>query len=69
LFCLAGVVVGDHDVPFIGGDPREDIMKRRKFLAAIGAGTAAAAAATIAKPAIAQSMPELKWRVTASWPK
>jgi len=44
-------------------------MKRRKFLAAIGAGTAAAAAATIAKPAIAQSMPELKWRLTASWPK
>jgi len=44
-------------------------MKRRKFLAAIGAGTAAAAAATIARPAIAQSMPELKWRLTASWPK
>src|SRR5512147_238626 len=44
-------------------------MKRRKFLAAIGTGTAAAAAATIAKPAIAQSMPELKWRLTASWPK
>ncbi|MGB8639915.1 MAG: twin-arginine translocation signal domain-containing protein, partial [Pseudolabrys sp.] len=39
-------------------------MKRRKFLAAVGAGTAAAAAATIAKPAIAQSMPELKWRLT-----
>jgi TRAP-type mannitol/chloroaromatic compound transport system substrate-binding protein len=44
-------------------------MKRRKFLAAIGAGAAAAAATTIAKPAIAQSMPELKWRLTASWPK
>jgi TRAP-type mannitol/chloroaromatic compound transport system substrate-binding protein len=44
-------------------------MQRRKFLAAIGAGTAAAAAATIARPAIAQSMPELKWRLTASWPK
>ena len=41
-------------------------MKRRKFLMAMGAG---AAAATIAKPAIAQSMPELKWRLTASWPK
>jgi TRAP-type mannitol/chloroaromatic compound transport system substrate-binding protein len=41
-------------------------MKRRKFLTALGAG---AAAATIAKPAIAQSMPELKWRLTASWPK
>ena len=41
-------------------------MKRRKFLTALGAG---AAVATIAKPAIAQSMPELKWRMTASWPK
>ena len=41
-------------------------MKRRKFLAALGTGAAVAA---IAKPAIAQSMPELKWRMTASWPK
>jgi len=41
-------------------------MKRRKFLTALGAGAAAAA---IAKPAIAQSMPELKWRCTTSWPK
>ena len=44
-------------------------MKRRKFLAAVGVGAAAAAATTIARPAIAQSMPELKWRLTASWPK
>jgi TRAP-type mannitol/chloroaromatic compound transport system substrate-binding protein len=28
-----------------------------------------AASAAIAAPAIAQSMPELKWRLTASWPK
>src|SRR5712692_7720161 len=41
-------------------------MKRRQFLTALGA---AAAAATIAKPAIAQSMPTIKWRLTASWPK
>jgi TRAP-type mannitol/chloroaromatic compound transport system substrate-binding protein len=41
-------------------------MKRRKFLTAMGAG---AAAIVVAKPAIAQSMPELKWRMTASWPK
>ncbi|HWE78855.1 MAG TPA: twin-arginine translocation signal domain-containing protein, partial [Pseudolabrys sp.] len=42
-------------------------MKRREFLktSAIGA----AAAATVAAPAIAQSMPALKWRLTASWPK
>jgi TRAP-type mannitol/chloroaromatic compound transport system substrate-binding protein len=41
-------------------------MKRRQFLTAVGAG---AAAVTIAKPAIAQSMPELKWRLTSSFPK
>ena len=34
-------------------------MKRRQFLQAAGVGLAATA---IAKPAIAQSMPELKWR-------
>ncbi|HWV42366.1 TRAP transporter substrate-binding protein [Pseudorhodoplanes sp.] len=41
-------------------------MKRRQFIATIGAGAAAAA---IAKPAIAQSSPELKWRLTSSFPK
>jgi TRAP-type mannitol/chloroaromatic compound transport system substrate-binding protein len=42
-------------------------MKRREFLKTAGVGLAASAA--IAAPAIAQSMPELKWRLTASWPK
>jgi TRAP-type mannitol/chloroaromatic compound transport system substrate-binding protein len=41
-------------------------MKRRQFLTAIGAG---AGVISIAKPAIAQSMPDTKWRLTASWPR
>src|SRR5207342_1091426 len=41
-------------------------MKRRQFLQAAGAGLAASA---VAAPAIAQSSPEVKWRLTASWPK
>ncbi len=41
-------------------------MKRRQFLTAAGAGLATTA---IAAPAIAQSMPELKWRMPCSWPK
>ncbi|HKS18010.1 MAG TPA: twin-arginine translocation signal domain-containing protein [Bradyrhizobium sp.] len=42
-------------------------MKRRDFLKATGIG--AAGAATLAAPAIAQSMPEIKWRMPTSWPK
>src|SRR5215208_4876828 len=41
-------------------------MKRRQFLQAAGL---AAAAGTVAKPALAQNMPELKWRLTSSFPK
>jgi TRAP-type mannitol/chloroaromatic compound transport system substrate-binding protein len=41
-------------------------MQRRKFFKAAGVATAAT---TIAAPAIAQSMPELKWRLTSSFPK
>src|ERR1700760_1650340 len=42
-------------------------MKRRDFIKAGGLGVPGAA--TIAAPAIAQSMPEIKWRLTTSWPK
>src|SRR3954462_9314250 len=42
-------------------------MKRRQFLKTAGVGLAAST--TVAAPAIAQSMPELKWRCTTSWPK
>ena len=41
-------------------------MKRRQFLQAAGLGLAST---TIAKPALAQSVPELKWRLTSSFPK
>src|SRR5438034_8354766 len=44
-----------------------DSMKRRDFLKVTGIG--AAGVASMAAPAIAQSMPELKWRLAASWPK
>src|SRR5205809_51414 len=41
-------------------------MKRRDFLKVSAAGAAATA---VASPAIAQSMPEIKWRLTSSFPK
>src|ERR1700704_4701643 len=41
-------------------------MKRRQFLTAAGAGLAGTA---VAAPAIAQTMPETKWRCTSSFPK
>ena len=45
----------------------QEIMKRRDFIKVTGLG--AAGAATLAAPAIAQSMPEIKWRMPTSWPK
>ena len=42
-------------------------MKRREFLKS--AGLSVAASTAVAAPAIAQSMPELKWRMPTSWPK
>jgi TRAP-type mannitol/chloroaromatic compound transport system substrate-binding protein len=40
-------------------------MKRRDFLTAAGAGATAA----IAAPALAQSQPDVKWRLSSSYPK
>src|ERR1700704_7052216 len=45
----------------------ENSMKRRDFIKVTGIGVAGAA--TMAAPAIAQSMPEIKWRMPTSWPK
>ena len=45
-------------------------MQRRKFLRSAGIGAAATATtAAFAAPAIAQSSPELKWRLASSFPK
>src|SRR5258708_11940072 len=41
-------------------------MKRRDFLKVSATGAAVAA---VAAPAIAQSSPEIKWRMTSSFPK
>src|SRR6266700_7966914 len=41
-------------------------MRRRGFIATGGLGLAGAA---LAAPAIAQTQPEIKWRLAASWPK
>ena len=44
-------------------------VNRRKFMKAAALGGAGAAATTVAAPAIAQSAPEIKWRLTSSYPK
>ncbi len=45
-------------------------MKRRQFLTAATAGAAGTlAAAPLAAPAIAQSQPNIRWRLTSSFPK
>jgi TRAP-type mannitol/chloroaromatic compound transport system substrate-binding protein len=44
-------------------------ISRRRFLRSAGAAGAGSAAAAVAAPAIAQSAPEIRWRMTTSWPK
>ena len=43
-------------------------MQRRRFLAQ-AAGAAGAGLATVGMPAIAQSAPAVRWRMSTSWPK
>jgi TRAP-type mannitol/chloroaromatic compound transport system substrate-binding protein len=53
------------------GEVLQSMVQRRKFVGAAAAATTTgiAAASSFPKPAIAQSMPELKWRLTSSFPK
>jgi TRAP-type mannitol/chloroaromatic compound transport system substrate-binding protein len=44
-------------------------MQRRDFLKKASLGAAAGAASTLAAPAIADSAPNIKWRLTSSFPK
>ena len=44
-------------------------VTRRRFINAGMAATGSIAAVSVAAPAIAQSMPEIRWRLAASWPK
>jgi hypothetical protein len=48
----------------ISSIPGGSTMKRRQFLQAASIGLTAT---TVAKPAIAQSMPAFKWRLTSSF--
>lgn len=42
-------------------------MRRRQFL--LGAGATASGTGLVSAPAVAQSLPEVKWRLTSSFPK
>jgi len=44
-------------------------MQRRSFLTGVGAAGAGVAAATLAAPAAAQTLPEVRWRIASSFPK
>ena len=44
-------------------------MKRRQFLKMGAAAGSGLAATTVAAPAIAQSLPEIKWRLASSFPR
>src|SRR6516162_2542962 len=54
-----------HQPKSLGGTPMRELTRRR-FMKA---GSAATAGIATASPAIAQSMPDIKWRLAASWPR
>src|SRR6185437_6758534 len=70
-FRMSVSVQSAHDELIAQRNPGEGSrMERRKFIKTAGIGAASAAAATaVAAPAIAQGMPEVKWRLTSSFPK
>ncbi len=45
------------------------VLNRRGFIGAAGAASVGTMATALAAPAIAKSMPNIKWRMTTSWPK
>src|SRR5918999_307818 len=51
------------------GGPVMATVSRRRFLKSAGLAGVAAGGTAIAAPALAQSMPELRWRLTSSFPK
>ena len=65
------VLLVKNDPIAIYGDStlRGDNMQRRDFLKKASVGAAAGAATTLAAPAIAQTLPNIKWRLSSSFPK
>src|SRR5262249_817788 len=57
-----------HGRPFQRENFERTVMNRRRFLAATAVG-AGAGISSVAMPAIAQSMQQIRWRLAASWPK
>src|SRR5262249_32810782 len=57
-----------HGRPFQRENFERTVMNRRHFLAATAVG-AGAGITSVVMPAVAKSMPQIRWRLAASWPK